>query len=213
MQHFLSMNGHTCLSSQRSRNLSRFCSWSMIAASIVDSQPSTARSSAITLAPARPSVSSCIFPWNASGALPIPNGIRFQRYRPNGVLKVVSWDDLSSKQMCQNPQYGEDLGNMQSRRDVFDSGKRTVLSLNSNAQVLQILNFPFFLGTTTIDNIHGMLSQEPERPVLPFHSVSSVVLTWVPPEHVWIYAGIQADVIVAIYLAYAIRKHIWEPGH
>ena len=65
--------------------------------------PVATKSSATTSTPQRPSTISCILHWNTSGAEYMPNGIRVHRYHPNSVWKVVSSEDCSSRETCQNP--------------------------------------------------------------------------------------------------------------
>ena len=90
-------------SSHRCRNEWSRLSWSTFASSTVLPYPTTTKSSATTSIPCSPSISSCIFFWKTSGAELMPKGMRLYRYLPKGVLKVVRYDERSSRRTCQNP--------------------------------------------------------------------------------------------------------------
>ena len=59
--------------------------------------------------PSKPVNTSLILRWKYSGAEVIPNGSRLKAKHPNGVMKVVSFDDSGESCICQNPEFALSL--------------------------------------------------------------------------------------------------------
>ena len=84
-----------------SRILNRTCLDLVQSSCLVD--PHTIISSWLFLAPSHVSMMSAIVCWKISLALCTPNGSLLNRYLPNGVANVKSFDDSSSTLICQYP--------------------------------------------------------------------------------------------------------------
>ena len=101
--------------------------------------------------------------WKISGAELMPNGSLLKQYRPNGVTKVVSSRDSSSRGICQNPLLASSLENillfpsfarLSSTEGMGWTSRWTALL--SSVRSTQIRTLPFGLRTGTIPAHHSV---------------------------------------------------------
>ena len=95
--------------------------------------------------------------WKCSGADDIPNGSLWKRYRPKGVMKVVSREDSSERGICQKPAFASSfditLAPASWARTWSTAGRgccsRCTLSF-SYVNSTQMRTFSLLFGTTTM---------------------------------------------------------------